>query len=345
MAAGRFARSDSDRSDVRVDPGRRRHYGTFYGLDPLPDDGRPVLVVHGNCQAESLRVLLAGPDRVDGGTAGPSARVDGGAGAGTVNPVRIPPVHELTPDDLPYLDALLARTGILLSQPVRGGYRDLPLGTAELAARLPAGARVLRYPIVRYLGLHPYQAIVRHPSDPAAVPAGVPYHDLRILTAIRDGLPAAAVAEAATAVTADPGPLQAVGEESLAELARREKLCDVGISDVIPSLGAAAVHTLNHPGNTLLIAFARQVQAALGLPATAADPGRVMLGGIRTPLQAPVLAALGLPDPAREHWLVDGIPVPVADVVTAQLAWYAGHPQFVAAGLTRHADRIAQLGL
>jgi len=40
------------------DQGRREHYGEFYGLRPLPDDGRPLLLVHGNCQAEALRVLL-----------------------------------------------------------------------------------------------------------------------------------------------------------------------------------------------------------------------------------------------------------------------------------------------
>lgn len=40
--------------------GRRQHYAHFYGLAPLPSDDRPLLVVHGNCQAESLRVLLDG---------------------------------------------------------------------------------------------------------------------------------------------------------------------------------------------------------------------------------------------------------------------------------------------
>jgi len=39
--------------------GRRQHYAQFYGLLPLPADERPLLLVHGNCQAEALRVLLA----------------------------------------------------------------------------------------------------------------------------------------------------------------------------------------------------------------------------------------------------------------------------------------------
>ncbi|MHA6795513.1 WcbI family polysaccharide biosynthesis putative acetyltransferase [Pseudonocardia bannensis] len=41
-----------------MDAGRRAHYGEFYD-GPGPTD-RPLAVVHGNCQAESMRVLLAG---------------------------------------------------------------------------------------------------------------------------------------------------------------------------------------------------------------------------------------------------------------------------------------------
>ena len=43
--------------------------------------------------------------------------------------VRIPPVHELERGDLTHLDALLAVTDVLVTQPVRADYRDLPLGT------------------------------------------------------------------------------------------------------------------------------------------------------------------------------------------------------------------------
>ena len=89
--------------------GRRQHYAHFYGLLPLPRDERPLLVVHGNCQAEALRVLLAGD-------------------ASPVRTVRVPPVHELTSEDLPHLDRLLAEVDVLVSQPVRDGYRDLPVG-------------------------------------------------------------------------------------------------------------------------------------------------------------------------------------------------------------------------
>lgn len=295
-----------------MDPGRRRHYGEFY------DGGTgPVALVHGNCQAESLRVLLAGSPTF------------------TPRPVRVPPVHELTADDLPHLHALLARTTVLLGQPVRDGYRDLPLGTAELAAHLPTGARVLRWPVVRYAGLHPWTVIVRHPSDMAAVPPVVPYHDLRTLTAAA-GLPPAPPPDAVA--------LRAAADLTVDELARRERGTDVGVSDLLLGLGVDAAHTLNHPGNPVLIALARRVQAALGLPADATEPGRALLGGIRAPLDAAVLDALGLDAAPRAHWLVDGDPVDDAEVRDAQLDWYRTHPQWVAAGLERHAARLELLG-
>ncbi|MBN9102956.1 MAG: hypothetical protein J0I49_33410 [Pseudonocardia sp.] len=300
-----------------MDPARRRHYRDFY--DGAPGTG-PVTVVLGNCQAESLRVLLSGS-------------ADRSAPA-----VRIPPVHELTAGDLPPLHRLLARTAVLLSQPVRDDYRDLPVGTRQLAAALPRGARVLRWPVVRHTGLHPYSAIVRHPSDRAAVPPVVAYHDLRTL----------AVAAGGTGMPDHgPGALREVARLSVAELARRESRdCDVGVSDVLDGVGLRAAHTLNHPGNAVLVTLAHRVQEALGRDADAADPGRELLGGVRAPLEPAVLDALGLDaGAARADWTVDGTPVPDATVRAAQLDWYATHPQWVDAGCHRHADRLALLGL
>ncbi|MCY7344498.1 MAG: hypothetical protein LH603_22335 [Pseudonocardia sp.] len=306
-----------------MDPGRRAHYGDFYGQADRgrpadSSDGRAVAVVHGNCQAESLRVLLAGSPTF------------------AYRTVRIPPVHELTGDDLAALHELLGRAALLVSQPVRDDYRDLPLGTRQLAAGLAPGTPVLRWPVVRYDGLYPYSAIVRHPSDPSAVPAVVPYHDLRTL-AVAAGLPRAA--------TAEPEVLRAAAAASVAELARREHDTDVGVSDLLLGLGDEAAHTLNHPGNPVLVALARRVQTALRMPADAADPGRVLLGGVRAPLEESVVSALRLTAAPRAHWLVDGRTVADRDVVAAQLRWYADHPQWIEAGLSRHAPRMALLGV
>lgn len=308
----------SRREGSRMDAGRRAHYGDFYGI--VDRDPGPVALVHGNCQAESLRVVL------------------GGSPALPFRTVRMPPVHELDASDLPHLHALLSRCELLVSQPVRPDYRGLPLGTAQLVGHLPTGARVVRVPVVRHLGLHPWSAIVRHPSDPALAPPVVAYHDLRTLAA----------AARRPAPTAPPTPqvLREVGAASVAELARREQaFCDVGVSDLLTGLGAAAAHTLNHPGNDVVVALARRVQHALGLPVDAADPGRTLLGEVRAPLEQAVVDALGLGVTARPHWTVRGETVSDDVVRRAQLDWYRSHPGWVAAGLERHAERMALLGL
>lgn len=286
---------------------RDRHYRDFF--QGPPRDGRPLALVHGNCQAEALRVLL------DGSPSFPWQLV------------RMPPVHELTADDLAPLDRLLQDCTLLVTQPVSQGYRGLPLGSAEVADRLAPGGQVLRWPVIRYSGLHPWQAIVRLPDG--AEPPVVPYHDLRTLTGRAPASP----------------DLVAAAAQSRAELDRRERRdTDVTVSDLLSDLGATAVHTVNHPGNALLVGLARRVQEAVGAPPDAADPGRALLGGVRAPLEPVVLAALGL-DPAAErgHWLVDG--QPVSSVSAAHRDWYAARPDAVRAGLARHGERLAVLGL
>lgn len=303
-----------------MDPGRRAHFADFY--DGPPGDG-PVAFVHGNCQAESLRILLAASPTFPFRT------------------VRVPPAHELAAEDLPALDRLVSRTALLLSQPVREDYRGLPIGTGQLEARLGGGGRVVRWPVIRFTGLHPYSAIVRHPSDRSAVPPVVPYHDLRILAVAAgrlrgiDDVPEVA-----------PERLREVGADSVEELARRERLnTDVGVSDLLIGYGVDAAHTLNHPGNRVLVALARRVQAAVGAPVDAEDPRRELLGGIRAPLEYGVLEARGLDVAARPDWLVDGVAVAVETVRRAQLGWYSSHPEWVGAGLHRHAHRMRTLGL
>jgi hypothetical protein len=297
-----------------VDPGRRAHYGEFY--DGVPGAG-PLALVHGNCQAEALRVVLA-PVTVE-------------------RMVRVPPAHELTADDMAHLRALLARTTLMVSQPVRDDYRDLPIGTRQLVRLLPRAAKVLRVPVVRYLGLHPYAAIVRHPADRAAVPPVVPYHDLRTV-AVAAGRPKGAAADAAA--------LRAVGAGSVAELVRREQAgCDVRVSDLLEGLGVDAVNTLNHPGNRLVVALAGRVHTALGGDGEVGDPGRTLLGEVLAPLEPAVLDARGLTATPREHWVVRGQDIADETVRAAHLAWYADHPGWVATALVAHADRIALLGL
>jgi hypothetical protein len=296
---------------------RRRHYGGFYGLDPVPD-GRPLLLIHGNCQAEALRVVVE-------------------ASTDEVVAVRLPPVHELEQDDLHHLDRLLARAAVLVSQPVRDDYRELPLGTAQLAARAP-GARLVQIPVVRHTGLHPWAALVRTPwmGDPPAVP----YHDLRTILAVARGT-------ARPAGHFAPDGFRAVARLSLDELARREREGGTVVaSDLVEAAGAESMITVNHPGNAVLVPLAGRIMEACGLHDAARDPGRTLLASVRAPIRPEVLDALGL-DVAHAvpAWDVGGRRLTEDEVADAQAGWYADRAPVVEAALRRYAGAIEALGL
>lgn len=304
-----------------VEPDARTlHFGAFYGLTDLDADD-PVALVHGNCQAESLRIMLDG---------------------GGLTTVRVPPVHELGAGDLPYLERWLGRARLLVTQPVRDGYRGLPLGAGQLAARLDAHARAVRMPVIRVAGLYPTHAIIRPPSDPGLTPPVVEYHDLRVL----------AEAAARRAGTCAPRPrldvdrVKAIAALSSAALRQREAAHDtIVVSDLFDVPSFAQMRTLNHPGNVVWTAVAARVRARLGLPEHEVDPGRPLLNAIHAPRAAAVVAAFGLADEPRVTWLVDGAAIPEQEVREAHLRWYAEHPDAVDAGLTRHADALGLLGL
>ena len=319
---------------ARVDPGyvalvsmvdgRTRHYGDFYGLPGTDSATAPLMLVWGNCQAEAVRTLVSSPNDTPYQT------------------VRVPPVHELESTDLPHVRRLLRRTAVLVSQPVRAGYRSLPIGTDDLRALLPADAQVIRWPVIRYAGLHPFQIIVRHPSAPSAVPAGVPYHDLRTILAVAQGRNES---DPWDVEVADEN-LRAAADLSVSELVRREhRDTDVAISDALAPAGRNAAHTINHPGNVVLIEVARRILAAAGVVGEVSDPGRDLLGGVRAPLDARVLRALGLDGPPVPQWSVDGVEHDPDEVHRIHMRWYAEHPEFISAALTRHAERIRVLGL
>ncbi|GAB3698333.1 WcbI family polysaccharide biosynthesis putative acetyltransferase [Corynebacterium nasicanis] len=299
---------------------RRRHYGEFYQLTVAERRAdRPFVAVMGNCQAESLRILLDS--------------------SGAVDSFRLPPVHEFTAEDIALLAPVLARADVLVSQPIRADYRELPLGTSQLAALLPPGATVLRYPVLRWDGLMPFHAIVRDPSDPSHNPPVVPYHDLRILAAAARGR--------AAPVDVDPGApaFRAAAALSIAQLRTREEHHDtVRVSDHLES--APVWHTINHPSNETLAVLAQRVLDRIAPGATVTPPAdREMLGGLQAPVEHRAAAALGVSVAGREQWTAAGEPLDQPALVAAQLAFYREHPQVVAAGLERHAERLALLGL
>ncbi len=292
---------------------RTRHFGAFYGLDETTSD-RPVVLVVGNCQAESLRIMLD---------------------AGDVTTVRMPAVHELTEADLPYLEHWLSTTDALVTQPIRDDYRGLPLGSRQLAELLPAQGRLVRIPVVRFAGLYPTHAIIRPPSDPGAVPPVVEYHDLRILVE---------AAGLAALPALDRARVRAIAELSLQQLTLRERAHGtVVLSDLFLEPSFALMRTLNHPGNPIWTAAARRVRSALGWPERSVDPGRPLLDSVHAPREEVVVDTWGTGEQPTTFWTVGGQRIEAGEVREAHLRWYSAHPGAVEAGLTRHADALAVL--
>ena len=306
------------------DPGRIRHYCDFYRPPgtPPPDD-RPLWLVWGNCQAEALRwVLDAVPGR-------------------PYRTARVPPVFELQHTDMPFVEALLARTTVLLTQPVRARYRDMPIGAPDLLEHLPRGAAVLRWPVIRYAGLYPFHALARHPADRSITPPGVPYHDLRTVASARARRPASDSWDVDVAA----GQVQAVAAASVEELARRERDTDVAISDVLMTYGADAAHTINHPGNSVLSELARRVLNARDVSAAVPPLVDPLLGSVWAPLEKRVLSALGIDATPRPRWRLEGAELDPQHVHTTQLTWYQRNPDFIELTVRRHYETMRTLGL
>lgn len=310
-------------SDTVLVDGRTRHYGEFYGVTEAPmNDDEPLLVVWGNCQAEAMRIVLSSSPDLPFRT------------------IRVPPVHELESADIAHVERLVRRAAVIVSQPVRARYRGLPIGGPDLAEMAPAAAVVV-WPVIRYGGLFPFQVIARHPAQPSAVPAAVPYHDLRTVLAVRAGR--TRFDEWDVEVSADR--LRRAAQWSVAQLEVRERRhCDVGISDILLDVGADAAHTINHPGNRVLLTLGSRILEALG----ASEPvplSRDLLGNIRAPLERRVIDALGIQATPRASWDVDGAELIEEEVHRSQMHWYGEHPEFIDAVMDRYGDLIDILGI
>lgn len=272
----------------------------------------PLLVVVGNCQAESTRKLLMSTGHFTG--------------------ERIAPVHELDAADMGWFLDLVARADVLVTQPIRDNYRGLPVGTRQLRT----SARRVVVPVLRFDGLMPYQAIIRDPVYPSLNPPVVPYHDLRTL---------AAAAGYAGAASPSPDALRRAAAISVEQMRVRERAHGaVVVSDYLET--TPVWHTVNHPDNATLAFMASRVLEELGLSDEPVAPDYEMLGGLDAPIDAAAADALSVSVAGREEWRERDAGVIDADEIrAAQLEFYRERPALVAHGLQRHAERIANLGL
>jgi len=271
-----------------------------------------LLVVVGNCQAESTRKLLMSTGHFTG--------------------ERIAPVHELEAADMGWFLDLVARADVLVTQPIRDNYRGLPVGTRQLRT----SARRVVVPVLRFDGLMPYQAIIRDPFDPSLNPPVVPYHDLRTL---------AAAAGYAGAAAPSPDALRRAAAMSVEQMRLREQAHGaVVVSDYLET--TPVWHTVNHPDNATLAFMASRILEALGLSDAPTAPDYEMLGGLDAPIDAAAADALGVTVTGRDRWRERGAGViDAGEIRAAQLEFYRERPALVAHGLQRHAERIANLGL
>ncbi|MDY5784723.1 WcbI family polysaccharide biosynthesis putative acetyltransferase [Corynebacterium sp.] len=278
-----------------------------------------TLTVVGNCQAESTRRLLMT--------------------TGLFESERITPVHELTRDDMGWFSDLISRTDVLITQPIRANYRGLPVGSAQLRELLPATARHVLVPVLRFDGLMPYQAIIRDPADPSLNPPVVPYHDLRILTAVAQNV------DAPVESHPSPAALRRAAAMSVEQMRIRERHHGtVVVSDHLET--HPVWHTVNHPDNATLAELARAVLAELGVTGEVTLPDYEMLGELDAPIDTAAADALGVHISGRDQWRKrrEGT-INQDEIAQSQMEFYRRRPALVRHGLERHAERIANLGL
>lgn len=277
-----------------------------------------TLTVVGNCQAESTRRLLMS--------------------TGAFESERIKPVHELERDDMDWFTDLLSRTDVLVTQPIRDDYRGLPVGTRQMREHLPRTARHITVPVLRFDGLMPYHAIIRNPASMSENPPVVPYHDLRILTAVARGH-----AEPTKTQPSDDA-LRRAAAMSIEQTRIRERAYDtVVVSDYLET--TPVWHTINHPDNATLAHMAQQILGELGSDKQPQMPDYEMLGGLQAPVDMQSASALGV-EVHRDEWTDRTLGVIDQRLITeGHVDYYRSRPDVVAHGLKRHAERIENLGL
>lgn len=283
-----------------------------------------MAVVWGNCQAEPLAAFLTEPLAAQG------FRV-----------IPVPPVYLINAQGLERAREVIARCALLITQPVRPGYRMPGTGWEELIDIAPKDVRVISYPVAYDSTEFPFQIVGHETTGLGSFAPLTAYHDIRHVVAAERGWEVEKILEWLPSA-ADAAALCAVSEHSLAEMRRREALLDIRVS---ASLGRpGAMFTVNHPTNSVLIHVAEGVLAALGAPQSLAIPAHEELEHTTTALERAVLDAHGWSPGLARGWIVGRKPLDLAEIVGRHVELLRSRPELGADARSRYAWHFDLLG-
>jgi hypothetical protein len=205
---------------------------------------------------------------------------------------------------------------------------------------------VIRFPVLFYPSLFPFQVHLSSSYDTPA-PLTDTYHDLRLIACAARSMDDETALEWLRSWTPADAALHEVAAIAAIVNRRYEQNTEVKVYDrytATPAFHRASFFTINHPSRLTMRLVAEDVHDAVGLPY--ADTGTdEFLGSIRTPLEAPVVNALGLPGEGTSDWTIEAQRVPMEDVARAHLDFYRQHPGIVTGAMEEHAELLVRLGL
>lgn len=300
---------------------------TTYRADAAPTaqalvgTDRPLWIVHGGPQADPLRRLLF---------------------SATDAPYIVastPSADSVSEEQVRYLRRLVAEADAFITEPLPAGYLGKPVGMDDLVPFLRPGTPVITFPRVHFEGLHPYQVGVG--PGGTQTPPIVPYHDLRTIAAVSGHTDR----ERAWGGGASARALRECAAWSLVRMRLTEANTDIRVADSVRNAGASAVHTVDRPGNALIVQIARSVQEALGVTVGVPESKVDLLGQCRVPVSAEVAEALGFEAPTTNTWSINGKELSIEEVDEEQTRWYHDHPGILRTLLAHQHARMDLLGV
>jgi hypothetical protein len=242
---------------------------------------------------------------------------------------------------------LARKASLIITQPIKTHYRDLPLGTNEILNHASSGCTVIRFQALHFDAFYPFQCNVLGSDRIGVCAPRTAYHDLRIVCAAAASLNARTTVRWLNSYRPDEDALRKCAESAASLVRERDRTTDVSLSNwVFPEAGnPRTFFTINHPTRFVLEKIVSNVHTLLGLTQPVYTDDREPLGRYRAPLEQPVMNALGLRVQPQADWIINGRTVSLSRIVRRQLDWYQRHPDVVRAAVAAQAERIRAFDL